>query len=273
MSRYAKARDWLWVGLFILLGVPVAVHVRDHEDGLHAPPEQGPLLSGAAALDSLLEAAAGGPVLVNFWATWCTPCVRELPHIDRVYREMREERVLAVAVDIGDPELATLQDFREGLPLAMPVVWLPPEEAESLVAAWELPDLLPVTVVLGPGGVETARAAGAREEDWFRAAVTGMVVSEPGGPDSPEAELHVNVVGPVSDSTTLLLMEAAVELAGEEGVDLFDPLLPADSAAMDSLMLPRGGWPYAQPCVGAMCGRPSRTPEELVETVSGLTGG
>lgn len=60
-----------------------------------------------------LEMAAlrGKPLLVNFWATWCPPCVKELPDINQFYREARGQgwQVLALAVDQLEPVRAFLQ--------------------------------------------------------------------------------------------------------------------------------------------------------------------
>lgn len=63
----------------------------------------------------------GQPLLVNFWATWCPPCVKELPEINQFYNEAKAKgwRVLALAVDQAEPVKAFLQktplDFQVAL--------------------------------------------------------------------------------------------------------------------------------------------------------------
>lgn len=53
----------------------------------------------------------GKPLLVNFWATWCPPCVKELPEINQFYGEAKSKgwQVLGLAVDQADPVKAFLK--------------------------------------------------------------------------------------------------------------------------------------------------------------------
>lgn len=53
----------------------------------------------------------GRPLLVNFWATWCPPCVKELPEINQFYNEAKGKgwQVLGLAVDQPDPVKAFLK--------------------------------------------------------------------------------------------------------------------------------------------------------------------
>jgi thiol-disulfide isomerase/thioredoxin len=265
-----RGTDWLWLPMVALFLVPVVIHVAMHSSPGQAS-VQGSLVLGRAGLDSLLEEAAGTrPVIVNFWATWCTPCVAELPRIDRVFVSMNGA-VQAVAVNIGDPEFDRLLSFRGSVSLTMPVVWLNPHEASALKEEWGLPDVLPVTVFLDAAGMEASRALGSRSEEYFRETISGALPPDTAASAPGSGGLHIVVVGDPSDSLTAALLGAAVELAGEEGVDRFDPSVPADLAELESRYLPLDDAPYAQPCIGTACGRISRTVQELTATVETLT--
>ena len=63
----------------------------------------------------------GKPLLVNFWATWCVPCIRELPALQRFQREhaSRGWQVLALAVDQPVPVLEFIARFKLELTVAL----------------------------------------------------------------------------------------------------------------------------------------------------------
>jgi thiol-disulfide isomerase/thioredoxin len=66
---------------------------------------------GLSGSDVDVAAWRGRPLLVNFWATWCPPCVKELPEINQFYKEARPKgwQVLGLAVDQAEPVKAFLR--------------------------------------------------------------------------------------------------------------------------------------------------------------------
>lgn len=69
------------------------------------------------SLDSLM----GRVVLVNFWATWCEPCEREMPAMERMVKALPEDRFELVAVAIDDDE-ALVRAFQDRYALSFPIV-------------------------------------------------------------------------------------------------------------------------------------------------------
>lgn len=66
-----------------------------------------------------LTSFRGQPLLLNFWATWCPPCVAELPMLDRFYRQQPSGglRVAGLAVDAPDP----VREFLSARPVAFDI--------------------------------------------------------------------------------------------------------------------------------------------------------
>ncbi len=101
----------------------------------------------------------GKVVLVNFWATWCEPCVTELPAIERLRAALANEPFVVLAVQMGG-SARTAQDTAEKLGLRFPLLL---DRDSAVTAAWGVV-VLPTTFVIAPGGEVAFREVG--ELDW-----------------------------------------------------------------------------------------------------------
>ncbi len=157
------------------------------------PPALAPARSGApsvvpttAAADVEALAAAtstgGRPLVVNHWATWCEPCVEELPYLARVAaRHHARVRFLGVSWDRftdARPEeqvCATVDEARRAAGASFPTVLAPPDPRAvfgRLALQWEV---VPQTYVLAADGTRIWTHSGEIVEDADRAAFEAAI--------------------------------------------------------------------------------------------------
>lgn len=106
-----------------------------------------------------LSDSAGKPVLVNLWAVWCAPCVKELPTLDSLSRSPGAPKVIAVSEDIGErPSVTAFLDQHNIKSLE---VWRDPTMALSGALGAQV---MPTTVYYDSSGHELWRYVG--DLDW-----------------------------------------------------------------------------------------------------------
>ena len=105
-----------------------------------------------------VRAFQGKPLLINFWATWCPPCIEELPLIDAFYRENKLNgwQVLALAVD----SLSPVQSFLSKNPLGFTVGLAGSTGTDLSRRLGNLSGGLPFSVVIGARGTVLHRKLG-----------------------------------------------------------------------------------------------------------------
>ena len=105
-----------------------------------------------------MQSLRGRPLLLNFWATWCAPCVDELPLINDFYRQNKGKgwQVLGLAVD----KLAPVQSFLRKMPLDFPVGMAGLAGAELGRGLGNVAGGLPFSVVFGANGAVLYRKMG-----------------------------------------------------------------------------------------------------------------
>jgi Thiol-disulfide isomerase and thioredoxins len=151
-----------WVGRGLM---KIGFFKPDLEERPEESPEQ---LAGASETTHLpviiedgqgnrIDAAnqSGKVVFINFWATWCPPCIAEMPSIKKLYQQFKDnEAVVFLLVDVdGQYERSRqfMEDRKLGLPVHIPAGQIP--------AQW-LGNAVPTTVILDKQGQVAARHEG-----------------------------------------------------------------------------------------------------------------
>ncbi|MDC1093441.1 TlpA disulfide reductase family protein [Porticoccus sp.] len=125
------------------------------------PPSPLPLLSFDDGLKSVgIEKFAGKYVLMNFWATWCAPCVTEMPSLDKLAVRLHTKGLIVVAVSQDLNELSKVKSFLKPMMLEEIVIWY--DEKNKGFRELGLRGL-PTTILINPDGLMVAKLEGSAE--------------------------------------------------------------------------------------------------------------
>ena len=125
-------------------------------------------LSDLDGQDRSLAEFKGRVVLVNFWASWCSPCIKEMPSIQRLARTMRGKPFAIIGVNVAETELrVTAAVRRPGI--EFPVLL---DKDSAVFKRWGA-TVLPTTYVLDENGM--VRYVGQGPLEWDGAEATEML--------------------------------------------------------------------------------------------------
>jgi peroxiredoxin len=116
-----------------------------------------------------LSAYKGKLVLLNFWATWCVPCLQEMPSMEKLWQRYREHGFVVLAISVGDVPQERVVKFTQKLAVTFPILLDLDDSAGSAYSV----SSLPVSYIIDSDGVIIARAIGSL--DWSDAKITRQI--------------------------------------------------------------------------------------------------
>jgi peroxiredoxin len=111
----------------------------------------------------------GKVVMLHFWATWCPPCVEEVPTIETLYRNTLGKDFVILAVSVDEGGAASIRSFMQRNKLSFPVLLDPDHAVSGLYGTYKFPE----TYIIGRNGIVKDKVIGPR--DWAVPAVVDAV--------------------------------------------------------------------------------------------------
>lgn len=158
-------------GIFVSSAMPSSAYaVLDTLKPLAMPsPKTGFL--GADGQNIRLADWRGTPLLVNFWATWCPPCIHELPSLMRLDQRLRQQNMAVLLISVDRAGIDKAQPFLEKLGIAGTELGFDPRgdlaKAVSIKA-------LPTSFCINADGIMTAQIVG--DVEWDQPAVIETIL-------------------------------------------------------------------------------------------------
>jgi thiol-disulfide isomerase/thioredoxin len=152
-GKSSRVRDALGIGEPPLLQDAAALK----------PTEPPALVADAALLDAAgiahtLSSFTGSGLVLNFWATWCQPCVVEMPALEDLARRVGGENIVVLAASSDRGGAATVSRFFAAHRIEGLTVWLDPDGAAGRALGTE--GITPTTLIIDRAGRERARLEG-----------------------------------------------------------------------------------------------------------------
>lgn len=101
-------------------------------------------------IQSLPGVYAGRPLLINVWASWCGPCVEEMPELDRYARSQSRQGVQVIGLALDTPE--NIREFLGRVPVTYPILVDTPGPADASVWLGNRKGVLPYSVLVDADG-------------------------------------------------------------------------------------------------------------------------
>ncbi len=115
----------------------------------------------------------GKVLVVNFWASWCPPCVEEMPALDKIAQEYASKNVLIIGIGIDSP--SSVREFLQKTPVSYPIIIGGLEGSNIAKQMGNSQGALPYTVIINPKGKSVFTKLGKISEEELKKAIDSAI--------------------------------------------------------------------------------------------------
>lgn len=272
-------KNFAWILIiagFVVLAVLIYNRKNRHTGHIAPNPNLAIETVSQADFEGRLAALKGNVVLLNFWATWCPPCVGEVPDLIKLHEKYSAKGFIVIGFSMDTKPADFVREFAANLGIAYPVYYS--QEAETIAVKYGFTNGIPFTVIFDATGKKQKAFLGARSYEEFESEILPLLPDKtppeslpPVGTavDKHEGKYDVKVilVGANSDARTISLIEAAETESALTGlkavIKVLDPAIPDDKKAIEKDFLEITDTPTAHACTNETCFPPTTDPAEL----------
>lgn len=151
-------KAWLFIGFIVSSAWVSSAHASE---GLEHVDRQTPDFNLVSTDNTVFDAESlsGKTWVVNFWATWCPPCIEEIPSMNAAWAVLKEEGVGMLAINAGEG-IDAVNEFLKKVPIDFTTLI----GNQDSLPNWSV-RALPTTIVIDPSGRVVYEALGPREWD------------------------------------------------------------------------------------------------------------
>lgn len=168
---FLPSRRYILSGLAACVASPAWAMDRFVKAGAPKPLPDLPFVDGDDKATTF-TAFKGKAILVNFWATWCAPCVKEMPSLDRLQAAIGTDKFAVLPLSLDGPTRAKVAPFYADRKLDHLHVWF--DKGRKLMQALDV-SILPTSILASPTGEILGRLEG--EADWDKADAVALIKS------------------------------------------------------------------------------------------------
>lgn len=168
-----KIQLTIFLAMLLVVGYTVASSVMSEEE---RPPAAGDRIAhfelealGGGTVDT--KELSGRPVVLNFWGTFCPPCVEETPALQRMYEKYEDHGVVIVGVNLGEKPVVRVEQFAERFGVTYPIALDPDLDVRNRYGVRSYP----TTFFIDASGVVKEVKEGGMSEGYIDSAIRRLI--------------------------------------------------------------------------------------------------